>query len=140
MKQASTILIPFSLVYPDEKNSPEYHYVLGVSRKDDKTAFGLPGGKVDPGETPEDAAIRELFEETGIVAEEITLLHDGPFEYGYHEYTYVVRKCVMPDTHSVHEKETGVVKWCSWDELLTGPFGKWNTVLRNKLKDYESTN
>lgn len=31
----------------------------------------LPAGKIDPGETPEEAAVRELKEETGIVGREV---------------------------------------------------------------------
>src|SRR4051812_18676217 len=34
----------------------------------------LPSGHVDPGERPEDAARRELLEETGFAAEELELL------------------------------------------------------------------
>lgn len=29
--------------------------------------FAFPGGRAEPGETPEETALRELFEETGIV-------------------------------------------------------------------------
>jgi len=39
---------------------------LGVSRKEDSTKFGLPGGKSEVGETPEKTAVRETREETGV--------------------------------------------------------------------------
>jgi 8-oxo-dGTP pyrophosphatase MutT (NUDIX family) len=35
--------------------------------------WSLPGGRIEPGETPEAAAIRELLEETGVEAEIIAL-------------------------------------------------------------------
>jgi 8-oxo-dGTP diphosphatase len=40
--------------------------------------WALPGGKVEPGETTAEAAEREIFEETGIVAEALEVL--GVFE------------------------------------------------------------
>lgn len=40
--------------------------VLVTARHNDFTNFGLPGGKIEPGETARNAAIRECFEETGI--------------------------------------------------------------------------
>jgi len=40
--------------------------VLGVSRRHDKTKFGLPGGKRNIGELLDITAVRELEEETGL--------------------------------------------------------------------------
>lgn len=40
--------------------------ILTVSRGRDLTDWGNPGGKIDEGETPAEAAIRETWEETGL--------------------------------------------------------------------------
>ncbi|MBL3649673.1 NUDIX hydrolase [Bacillus vallismortis] len=44
--------------------SNEKHQILLVKRKD-VPLWDLPGGRVDPGETAEAAAVREVLEETG---------------------------------------------------------------------------
>ena len=47
--------------------------VLMIRRRDNGR-WDMPGGGVEPGERVEDAALRELHEETGLVATELRLL------------------------------------------------------------------
>jgi 8-oxo-dGTP pyrophosphatase MutT (NUDIX family) len=50
-------------------------------QKVQKLLLALPKGLVDPGETPEQTAIREVFEETGLIATTITKLTDIKYVY-----------------------------------------------------------
>ncbi len=50
--------------------------VVAVSRRGRPADLGLPGGKIDPGETPEEAAARELLEETGVVAKKMEFCYE----------------------------------------------------------------
>ena len=68
-----------ALVDPDGR-------VLLAQRPEGKAMAGLwefPGGKVEPGETPEAALIRELREELGIDTEESCL---APLTFASHAY------------------------------------------------------
>ena len=60
--------------------------VLLAQRPEGKSLAGLwefPGGKVEPGEVPEDSLIRELHEELGITVRKACL---APFTFASHEY------------------------------------------------------
>ncbi len=53
------------------KKGEEVLFIM-PSRGDSKGRWNLPGGKIEPGETPEDCAIREGHEETGLKINEVT--------------------------------------------------------------------
>jgi 8-oxo-dGTP pyrophosphatase MutT (NUDIX family) len=62
------------LIYP---HADEWHVPLTVrgSQLTHHTGqISLPGGRIDPGESPEDAAVREAYEEIGIVPASLEIL------------------------------------------------------------------
>jgi 8-oxo-dGTP pyrophosphatase MutT (NUDIX family) len=56
-----------------------YGNVLAVVHRDRKVA--LPGGKIEEGEEPMAAAIREVMEETGITVFQVRKVYEGTYEF-----------------------------------------------------------
>lgn len=102
--------------------------VLAVSRRDDPTAFGLPGGKVDPGETEIEAAARELEEETGLTATDLKPVFTREEGDGFTTTTFVGKV-----SGQIKTDEEGVVRWVDPEILFNGPFGPYNRALFAKL-------
>lgn len=104
--------------------------VLAVSRKDNPNAWGLPGGKVDPGETEQQAAARELQEETGLTAKRLSQV----FSADDGEYMTTTFACEAEG--EIDTDESGVIRWVEPAILLdpgTSPFSDYNRALFKKL-------
>lgn len=98
--------------------------VLIAQRPEGKNMAGLwefPGGKVEAGERPEDALIRELAEELGITVKEACL---APFTFASHTYDsfhllmplYVCRR--WEDTPQ--SRHHAALKWVRPKDLMSG--------------------
>jgi 8-oxo-dGTP diphosphatase len=112
-----TLVVACALVDADNR-------VLIAQRPEGKTLAGLwefPGGKLDPGERPEDALIRELHEELGIAVKEACL---APLTFTSYAY---------PDFHLLMP----LYVCRRWEGEVTGREGQTLAWARaTKLSDY----
>lgn len=102
--------------------SDERGRVLIVKRKPKQQCFGawcLPGGKVDYGETAEEAAARELFEETSLECTAMSFLFhqdSPPMEPGGMHCLNLYFKCDCTGTLKLNE-EADDFAWIGPDDL-----------------------
>lgn len=88
-------------------------YVVIGAREDDRwifvrhaerTTWELPAGHIEPGEDPDHAAERELFEETGTTGADLEHLHDymvrinGKADYGRLYFGKINERGSLPDS------------------------------------------
>lgn len=113
--------------------------VLAVTRGNKPLDLGLPGGKVEPGETPVQGCCRELREETGLIArpEDCTFLYKQYVEE-YLVYTYFVSYWQGIQVKKTHE---GEVLWVDPGRLCTEmcTFGKYNERAIEAMKVHQAT-
>jgi 8-oxo-dGTP pyrophosphatase MutT (NUDIX family) len=105
-----------------------------LARHSNAGLWVAPGGGIDPDESPADAVVRELWEETGLHVEPITLLgvFGGPsFRVHYANgdetgYVMVVFECrILGGTLTPDGEEILELRWVAAGELGDIPLSRW---------------
>ncbi len=90
----------------------DYGRILLLHRSTDKLSqWELPGGKIEPDELAEQAAVRELAEELGVEVRLTRALGSGEFVHDEQEYRYTWFQAV------VHAGELGVRELGLFDDF-----------------------
>ena len=114
--------------------------ILLAQRPEGKSMAGLwefPGGKIEPGETPEAALIRELHEELGIETWDSCL---APLTFASHRYDHF--HLLMPlfacrKWEGIPQAREGqVLKWVKPNELRNYPMPAADIPLIPILRDW----
>ncbi|MGN1343190.1 MAG: (deoxy)nucleoside triphosphate pyrophosphohydrolase [Traorella sp.] len=103
------------------------HVVAAIIVKDNKIMIAqrlkgefaglweFPGGKIEKGETPQDALIRELYEEMELKISIHSFLMTAEYDYSTFHLTMDCFVCTM-DFEDIQLHDHSAIKWISLDE------------------------
>jgi 8-oxo-dGTP diphosphatase len=105
--------------------------VLMVRRrvKEGELSWQFPAGGIEEGETPEEAAVRETLEETGLKVEAERLIGQRVHPKTGREMSYTACRVVDGDAHVADADELDAVAWVSLEEIPQYvPYGLFEPV------------
>ena len=101
---------------------------IAVIRTSEEGRWQLPKGIVDPGETPEQAAVREVQEEAGLrceIVEPIDTIeywfvasYDGPKKRYHKKVSFYLMEYISGDVTD-HDHEVTEARWVTFDAALS---------------------
>ena len=97
--------------------------VLLIRRRvaEGELSWQFPAGKVEPGETPADAAIREAREEVDLVVAIVDRLGERVHPISGRTIAYFACEFVAGSARAADSTEVADVKWCDRSELQRLP-------------------
>jgi 8-oxo-dGTP diphosphatase len=111
----------------------EGHFLIG-QRPVSVALAGLwefPGGKIEPGETPEAAAVRECLEETGLVVQPLFRYPEHVHEYDHGRVQLVFIACRPASGQLVSPRDP--FRWVERGSLGNYEFPAGNAALLDQL-------
>ena len=110
----------------------------------DVDAWSMPGGAIEKGETIEQAAIREVYEETGLDIEvnDVLAINECKFiEKNEHALFFTIRASIIGGSIAIlNPEEISVIKWMEMQEAdLLMPYheGGVNSLTNYKAKYFD---
>ena len=134
-KETYKILASGGLIY----NSTGQFLILQMSKGKDFGKWIIPGGKLDVDETPIEAFVREVFEETGLDVDHINLLgvRDHTAKSGNHYHFYDYTSFVVDDKQIRINEESLAFKWIIKNQISNFKFTDSITNFINKYFIFE---
>jgi 8-oxo-dGTP diphosphatase len=105
--------------------------VLMVRRRisEGELMWQFPAGAIEAGETPEQAAVRETLEETGLKVEAASLIGQRVHPKTGREMSYTACEVIGGEAHVADADELDAVAWVALDEIPDYvPYGLFEPV------------
>ena len=122
MKKVTTETVRIATFCHPSVDIPAYLALVQVSKHG---MWELPGGKISLGETPKEAAVRELFEETSLSGQTLRLSLKQQYpsttrpgeSVVWHVYTTFIINPILPKLYPSDPEEIIDTRWIRHDDL-----------------------